>query len=289
MIPRTIFLGIALLVIPQLYSGEEGIVTLRNKTLSIRELVEEAGHQTSVEITIDLKEDDGPTLPYDCQSTLRQILNGVRGYFLHQTGLELLETWDGENKVHLHFKAMRTEIIAVQVEGREPVPTPKRVEKKEDKNSFFRNLFGRKGPGVREQRKSEEPMEETSVKHLELGEEELTPEDHPLEEVPETVPTRLKVEALNKKSFEMSPEVEAESTKTTSPLSSEAKVGEAKAEAKYINVPNAKLATPDLDDLKDLEPLEATELQIVEKAEPKAKKKEITQDKVSPVDSLPDL
>lgn len=180
---------------PVLSAGQDSMVTLRSQSLNIRQLVEEAARQTGVNITIDLREDDGPTLPYDCRSSLREILDGVRGYFAHSTGMDLLETWTGEESVHLHFKTMETEIIAVQVEGRDPVPAPKiekKVEEKPSKKWFFKNSKSGRG-----NRNVEAPLVDTPVKHMDLDEELKGPEDHPLEEVPETIPTRLQVETLS--------------------------------------------------------------------------------------------
>ena len=201
--PKILLLGLALVLLPKLTADQQGVVSLSNQTLNIRQLVEEAGRQTEVKITIDLREDDGPTLPYDCHSTLREVLDGVRGYFLHQTGMELLETWKDEKTVHLHFKTMETEIIAVQVEGRAPVLAPKR--KKTQKRNSFKKWFTLKATDGRGQRNQDEPMGETAIKHLDLKEKEATPKSVPLEDAPETIPTRLKVETLSSDSFAMSP------------------------------------------------------------------------------------
>jgi len=203
MLPRTFFSGLALVMLPLLSAGQGEVVNLNNKMLNMRDLVLEAGRQTGVSITLDLREDDGPTVLYDCQSTLRQIIDGVRGYFLHRTGLELKETWTGEKQVHLRLQTVETEITAVQVEGQAPVPAPKR-NPLTFKNPF-KGWFLQQGTGAKDSRMKEEPFEETKIKRLDLGDSEVEPEDHPLEEVPETVPTRLVVETLPTVSFGMSP------------------------------------------------------------------------------------
>lgn len=124
-------------------------VSLRNVTLSMDELAREASSQTGVLIELDVNERGGLRILYDCESSLREILDGIAGYYRTATGYPLEEIWKGKEKVTLKLIKARAEITAVQAEGDSATVKVKEDPKPKTKRQpFWKELLGRDGGGT---------------------------------------------------------------------------------------------------------------------------------------------
>ena len=178
-----------------LWSQGEQMVHLKDMNLSMKELAEEASRQSGILVILDVVENEGPRVQYDCSYSLKGIVTAIKGYYKFRLGLDLEERWDQRS---VTLKPVTRKIEVTDVRPAEEAPAKKEVQPKPREASFISRFWKRLSSGEREKDTSDSATESTTnISKFEIKESEKPLEmgGDPVDPVG-VIPSRMKVETV---------------------------------------------------------------------------------------------